>query len=115
MPMVTESSMHDAPPTLPGRVPAAGGAHANLTVAGMAIHAVCALLTCFVVPLAMNSNIWPIAGVFWSVFAVPAGMLTGALTGWLVKRPRRPVAISILVVTGLAFAIATGIIIANNR
>ena len=107
--------MHDAPPPSPGRLPPVDQTSPNLIMVGLAIHALCALITCFVVPLAMNSNIWPIAGVFWSVFAVPAGMLTGALTGWLAKRLRLPVAIAILIVTGVALAIAIGIIVANNR
>jgi peptidoglycan/LPS O-acetylase OafA/YrhL len=107
--------MHDTPPTSPGRLPPVDQTRPNLIMVGLAIHSLCALITCFVVPLAMNSNIWPIAGVFWSVFAVPAAMLTGAATGWLVKQLRQPVAISALIVTGVVLAIATGIIIANNR
>ena len=81
----------------------------------MAIHAASVLLTCFVVPLAMGSNIWPIAGLFWSVLTVPVAVGTGALSGWLVRRQRPAVAVSILVFTGAVLVIATGLIMANNR
>ena len=108
--------MHDqAPPTSPGAVAPGRRLWPGTVVLGLMIHGVCVLIACFIAPLAMNSNIWPIAGVFWSAFAVPAAGLTGALMGWLVKRTRQPIAISILITTGIALAIATGIIIANNR
>lgn len=79
------------------------------------MHAIAAVLTCFITPLAMNSNIWPIAGVFWSVFAVPVALGTGALTGLLVKRLRPPVALAIMAITAAVLAVATGVIMANNR
>jgi hypothetical protein len=72
-------------------------------------------MTCFIVPLAMNSNIWPIAGVFWSVLTVPVAVGTGALTGWLSRRLRPGIRIPVLVFTGVVLAIAIGIIMAGNR
>jgi hypothetical protein len=85
-------------------------------VLGTAIHAACMCATCFIVPMAMGSNLWPIAGVFWSIMTVPVAMGVGALIGLLVKRlVRRNIALLILMVTAVALAIATGIIICRNR
>jgi peptidoglycan/LPS O-acetylase OafA/YrhL len=82
---------------------------------GMAIHSAFAAMTCFVVPLAMNSNIWPIAGVFWSVMTVPVAAGTGALMGSLSRRLRPGIAITGLVLTGVVLAMAIGTIMFNNR
>jgi len=109
------------PPTVAGPVPSAPpGSRARLArgkaiLLGIAIHAAFVGLTCFVVPLAMNSNIWPIAGVFWSVLTVPVAAGVGALGGLLVGRARPRVAIAILIATGVLLSIATGIIMANNQ
>jgi hypothetical protein len=63
----------------------------------------------------MNSNIWPIAGVFWSVLTVPVAAGTGALTAWLLRSLRPQLATGLLVITGLLVATAVAVIIANNR
>lgn len=107
--------MPDAPPILAHYRPPARALRAKWPLLGMAIHAASVLLTCFAVPLAMNSNIWPIAGLFWSILTVPVAVSTVALGGWLVNRQRPAVALSILVVTGATLAAATGVIMANNR
>lgn len=107
--------MGEAPPITPGPASPAQPKRVPLALVGMAIHPACVLPTCFGVPLAMNSNIWPIAGVFWSVMTVPVAAGTGALTGWLLRKARPRVAIPILVVTGIVVAIATGVVMANNR
>jgi hypothetical protein len=110
-----KTKMTEAPPTSSGPVEPAAGGRASLTALGAAIAAGCVFIACFAVPLGMNSNIWPIAGVFWSVFTVPVAAGTGALTGWLLRRLPPAMAIPALVFTGVALAIAAGIIIANNR
>ena len=112
--------MHDVPPTSPGPVPITPATRLHPIARGVMMHCGCVLLACFVVPLAMNSNIWPIAGVFWSVLTVPVGAGTGALTAWLLGglggRGLRPqLATGLLVITGLLVATAVGVIIANNR
>jgi len=63
----------------------------------------------------MNSIIWPIAGVFWSVLTVPVAVGTGALAGWALKNRSIALAIPVLVGTGIALAAAVGVVIANNR
>ena len=109
------SCMPDVPPTSPGPMPPRRLPRANTIVLGMSIHAVATLIPCIAVPLAMGSNIWPIAGVFWAVLTVPAAIVTGGLTGLLARKLRRPIATTVIITTGLAVAIAVGIIIANNR
>jgi peptidoglycan/LPS O-acetylase OafA/YrhL len=109
------------PPTVAGPVPsAAPGSWVRLSrgkaiLLGIAIHAASVGLACFIVPLAMGSNIWPIAGVAWSVMTVPVAAGTGALGGLLVGRARPRVAIAVLIATGVLASIATGIVIVNNR
>src|SRR5262245_61293493 len=108
--------MPDAPPTTPGPLgPAAAPVGAGPRILlSMAIQAGCVFVVCFAVPLAMESNIWPIAGVMWSVLTVPVAALTGALSGWLLRKARLPVAVTVFSVLGLTLAIAAGMIIARN-
>jgi peptidoglycan/LPS O-acetylase OafA/YrhL len=107
--------MPETPPTSPGPMPKAPSARPSRVMLGIVIHAGIMILTCFITPLAMDSNIWPIAGVFWSVLTVPVAVATGALTGWMLKNHRPAIAIPVLVFTGIALATAAAIIMAHNR
>jgi hypothetical protein len=80
----------------------------------MGIHAACVAVACIVTPLVMGSNLWPIAAAFWVVITVPAGLLTGAAIGWAVRKRSAVVLWTVLVATGVALAIAVGMIISRN-
>jgi len=90
-------------------------ARVSMVMLGSLIHAFIVLVTCFAVPLAMDSNIWPIAGVFWSLLAVPVAAATGAMIGLLGKRLPWAIALPILFLTAAILATAVGIIISHNR
>jgi len=105
----------DAPPIVPGPIPPAQRPRAPGWLIGIAVHGACVLVTCFGVPLAMGSNLWPIAGVFWSVLTLPVAAGTGAVCGWLVRKQRGAVAVPSLVVTGVTLAAALGVLISMNR
>ena len=110
--------MPDVPPTAPGPLsppPPLRPSRARWVLLGLGIHAGCVLVVCFAVPLAQQSNIWPIAGVVLSVYTVPVGAATGALTGWAVSKQRAGVAVAVLVVTGCLVAAAVGVVIALNK
>lgn len=85
------------------------------TLLGVMIHVSCVVMTCVAVPLAMGSNIWPIAAIFWSVMSVPVALITGGLLGWMMGKSQRNVAVAVLVVTGIALAIGVGVVMASNR
>ena len=111
--------MAHAPPTspgpMPGPMPSPAPRRINPIVQGLLIHVGCVLAACVVVPLAMGSNIWPIAAVFWAVLSVPVACGTGALTGLLLRKTDSSTATWALIITGAAVAIAVGIIMFNNR
>lgn len=107
--------MPEAPPTLPGPIEPARAPRLNNILLGMIIHAAIVAVPCFAVPLAMDSNIWPIAGVIWSVLTMPVALVTGAIAGLATRRWRRGAASTVIIITGLAVAIAAGIIISHNR
>lgn len=107
--------MPDTPPTSPGPIPPLPRSRPGPVIRGMAIHAGCVLIACIATPLAMGSNIWPIAGVFWSVLAAPVAVATGAATGALLRNRSRPVALGGVIVTGIALGVTAGFVISQNR
>jgi peptidoglycan/LPS O-acetylase OafA/YrhL len=112
---MTNTPTHESPPTSPGPLPQPPSLRLNLVYLGMMIHAAFVAGACLVTPLAMNSNIWPIAAVFWSVLTVPPALAIGALAGLLLRRwPRRPAIVTLLVL-GAAMALIVAFIMANNR
>ena len=82
---------------------------------GSLVHGLVMVVTCVVVPLAMNSNIWPIAGVFWSALCVPVAAIFGAIVGWLLRKRSTAVGMAVAGITAVLLAAAAGAIIANNR
>ena len=107
--------MPDTPPTSPGPIPPLPRSRPGPIFRGMAIHAGCVLIACIATPLAMGSNIWPIAGAFWGVLATPVAVATGAATGAALRKCSRPVALGGVIITGIALAVIAGIVISNNR
>lgn len=73
------------------------------------------MMTCFGIAIAMGSNIWPIAGVFWSVLTVPVALATGSISGLCVRRASHASALYVLFATAIALAAIVAIIMANNR
>lgn len=108
--------MNSAPSTIPQPIapPVASpaGVHAMF---GAMVHFLAVGVTCFVVPLAMGSNIWPIAGVFWSAFAAPVAALVGAGVGWIAPRRSRTLTRMLLAVSAAAVSAFVAVIIWNNR
>jgi len=90
-------------------------ARVSMTMLGSLLHGLVMVVTCFIVPLAMDSNIWPIAGVFWCVLCVPVAAVFGAIVGWLLRKRSMAVAMTVTVITAAALAVAAGAIIMNNR
>ncbi|MGH7130866.1 MAG: hypothetical protein ACREJO_02850 [Phycisphaerales bacterium] len=107
--------MPDTPPTLPGPIPPLVRSRPGVVIRGMAIHAGCVVIACVVTPLAMGSNIWPIAAVFWVVVSLPVALGTGAAMGGLLRRCSLPVALGGVIATGIALAVIAGIVISQNR
>jgi hypothetical protein len=87
----------------------------NLALVGMAMHVIPLTITCFAIPLAMGSNIWPIAGVFWCALAGPVGAVAGMLGGLLLRNANRVLAMTVLASTAALLSIAAGIVIWHNR
>ena len=86
-----------------------------MILVGIVINVIPVCMTCFIVPLGMGSNIWPIAGVFWCALAGPVAAVVGLLGGLFLRRTNRAVAITVVVFTAAALSIAIGIIISRNR
>ena len=107
--------MTQTPPTMPGPMQFAAPPRTSRTAVSLLIHAMLMVVTCFIVPLAMDSNIWPIAGLFWSVLCVPVAAVFGAIIGWLLRRRSMAVAMTVAIITAAGLAMAAGAIIMNNR
>ena len=104
------------PPTVPTSwPPAAGSIPRSMVLVSAGVHAGCLAMTSFIVPIFMGSNIWPIAGVFWSVLTVPVGALAGAGIGAMLRSQPRPMAMKIAWFTAIAMSAIAGIIISQNR
>jgi hypothetical protein len=102
------------PPVLPGPLGQQRVPRLNIVVIGLLIFSGCAVTACFAGPLAMNSNIWPIAGVFWSALCVGPAAGIGALLGWLLRRWKRADAIRLLAGFAFVLAFVLAIVIANT-
>ncbi len=107
--------MSSVPPTSPGPLPSRSGMRNHRILLGVLIHGGCVFIACFVAPIVGGSNIWPIAGVFWSVMTVPVAAGIGALTGWIVRKRSQSVALSVLVSTGVVMAAVAGVVMASNQ
>ena len=107
--------MLTAPPTTQGPVIAPKSPGMPPILQGALIDAGCVMATCFIVPLVMESNIWPIAGVFWSVLSVPVAAGAGALTGFLVRKRDRASGKLAMIAVGMVLSIVIGVIMFNNR
>jgi|RhiMethySRZTD1v2_1073278.scaffolds.fasta_scaffold31189_7 hypothetical protein len=108
--------MADSPPTVPiSWPPAAGSIPRSMVLVSAGVHAVWLAMTSFIVPLLMGSNIWPIAGVFWSVLTVPVGALAGAGLGAMLRSQPRPTAMKVAWFTAIAMSAIAGVIISQNR
>jgi hypothetical protein len=70
----------------------------------MLIYSICVLIPCAIVPLAMKSNLWPIATAFWTFMTVPPAIALGALAGWLLRRHPPGAKAAWLVISGVALA-----------
>ena len=103
------------PPTTRGPMPPPAPPPPHRVLRGMLIHVCCVFPICFIVPLAMGSNLWPIAGVIWSVLTVPVAAATGAIIALVLKKLPLSQATLVAVFTGVALAIATGIIVYHNK
>lgn len=79
------------------------------------MHSGCVFIACFLAPLVGGSNIWPIAGVFWSVFTLPVAASTGAFTGWMMKNRSPGVAFPVLICSGIGMAVVAGLVMASNQ
>ena len=90
------------------RIAPSGMTHVLIVVA---IQASCVVMACFAVPLALNSNIWPIAGAMWSVLTVPVAIVIGVISGWLLSRQRTWLVLVASALIGAALALATGMLI----
>lgn len=101
--MPDETAASSTPPTVAGPIPASARfVRLPMAVQSAGIH-VCALVaTCFITPIAMGSNLWPIAGVFWSAIAAPVGGVIGAVIGLLVRRMPRGAAMGVIAVSTIA-------------
>lgn len=107
--------MSDSSPISLGSLPSTPRAQNHRVLAGALIHAGCVLIACFLAPLVGGSNIWPIAGVFWSVFTVPVAAGTGALTGWMVQNRSPAVAFFLMTLAGIGLAVIAGVVMASNQ
>lgn len=107
----------DTPPTTPGPLPSGSSKFSwrgNSILLGMAIHAACVGTVCAILPLAMGSNIWPIATVFWLVLTIPVSLGTGALLGLFLRRCSTGIRIAILIATGIVLAAVVGTVMAQS-
>lgn len=108
--------MAESPPTVQTSWPAdADSIPRSMVLVSAGRHAGCLALTSFIVPIFMGSNIWPIAGVFWSAMTMPVGALAGAGIGALLRAQPRAIAMKITWFTALAMSAIAGIIISQNR
>jgi hypothetical protein len=93
----------------------AGSSRHGIVLMSAGLHVGCTALTSFALPILMGSNIWPIAGVFWSALTVPAGALLGAGVGALVRSQPRSKALALACLTAIALSVAVGVLIWRNR
>ena len=108
--------MADSPPTVPTSWPPTPvSLPRSMVLVSAGVHAGCLALTSFIVPILMGSNIWPIAGVFWSALTMPVGALAGAGIGAMLRSQPRPMAMKIAWFTAIAMSAVAGIIISQNR
>jgi len=68
------------------------------------------MFMCAFLPLAMRSNLWPIAIPFWALFTVPPALALGALIGWILRKQQVNNPNGVFLMTGLLMAIVTGVV-----
>jgi hypothetical protein len=113
--MLNESVPATSPPTHAGPIPDAPAWVSPTLALSASIHVAAVVLASFITPLAMHSNLWPIAGVFWSALTSLPAALIGATVGAIVRRMPRSIAIGVILVTASAIAAIVAVVILNNR